>query len=481
MKSIQKSILFIIGTLAIYSCTETSSFDEISTEGTENDIEQFRAACSPMVSTVAELMDAVNNGNEGDRICIAAGTYRLTEPLQPKNGMTITGAIRSKTIITAVDSWDPGTDDLPDNATDNSSVNTGAYLIDLGNSTNDVSISSLTLTAPKLHGAIYGNDSDGLRVFNSTIRDFLWSGIRTFRLDNGRIFRCSFIDAGDRHSRPNGPTATGAAIFATFTGTSNFYENVIRETSGSERDFYGIKGRVIRNSRIFRNTITVNFSIEFPFDNDSFVEIDRNYLTGTVSIPKAGGGAVPDGGYTYHIHHNYFRSSYSLEWARNGVEIDHNLFDFSTNLDAGNLITSFGDAPSPGATNFHDNFVKNPGRGIFWARGIYNNITIANNHIVTNTTVTPRTDGLFGLNPDNDFSTISIKNNIIECIGTPRPLFRNTESYQSQISNNQLVNVSDVANYSNPQTDDNKGPDRVRFNCGARLAFAVDGFTISRR
>ncbi len=57
------------------------------------------------------------------------------------------------------------------------------------------------------------------------------------------------------------------------------------------------------------------------------VEIDRNVLLAAVSIPKYAGGPAPKSGRTFHIHHNYFRDGYSIEFVRNGVEIDRNLFD----------------------------------------------------------------------------------------------------------------------------------------------------------
>jgi len=37
-------------------------------------------------------------------------------------------------------------------------------------------------------------------------------------------------------------------------------------------------------------------------------------LHGTVSIPKHAGGPVPKSGRTFHIHHNWFRDTYSIEF-----------------------------------------------------------------------------------------------------------------------------------------------------------------------
>ena len=171
---------------------------------------------------------------------------------------------------------------------------------------------------------------------------------------------------------------------------------------------------------------------------------------------------MPKSGGTFHIHHNWFRDSYSIEFVRNGVEIDHNLFDFDAKKDGGNLISGFGKAPAKGPASFHDNLVSNPGRGVIWINEVFDNLEIRNNHVIARTTATPRTDGLFGFNPGCDFKTITIRDNVIECQGQARPLLRNKESYGAAISNNVLTNVSDADRYANPKGDKPAGPDRSR-------------------
>jgi hypothetical protein len=64
---------------------------------------------------------------------------------------------------------------------------------------------------------------------------------------------------------------------------------------------------------------------------------------------------------------------------------------------------------------------------------------------------------LFGFNAKSDFSTISIRHNIIECIGQPRPLLRAKESYAAIVENNRLTNVSDTDRYSNARSDASQG------------------------
>lgn len=436
------------------------------------------------VDTVAELVAAVNNGAANDTVLVAAGTYDLSASLAPKAGMIIQGAGAGQTILRPVSTWLPSTSNLPDNGTSATSCTPSAYLFNLGGN-DGIKISGMTLDAnAQLHGAIFGNNADNLEFFNLSIEDCLWSGIRTFLMGNSNIHDNAFIDAGGRWNAGSPGTTggtTGGGIYVTYMGTSDIGNNRFTRTLTSpERNYYGIKGREGRNSRIHDNTIMVNFSIEFPHENDYYMEIDHNYLKGTVSIPKYAGGTVPTGGYTFHLHHNYFLKSYALELARNGSEFDHNLFDFSTTDDGGNLISSFGSEAAPGPVSFHDNLVKNPGRGVFWAQGVINNLSFRNNHIIANTTTTPRTEGLFGFNTGTDFTTVTIKDNIIECVGQTRPLVRNSASYSAVIENNTLTNISDTANYANPNTGATRGPtETLNFTVGVDGEYTVNQWTIA--
>lgn len=259
---------------------------------------------------------------------------------------------------------------------------------------------------------------------------------------------------------------------------SEIYHNRFTRTQmGKADEFYGIKVRQGKRCRIHHNTIEVNFSIELPFENDEDVEIDHNICHGTISIPKHSGGPVPSSGRTFHIHHNWMRDSYSIEFVRNGVEIDHNLFDFDPAKDHGNLISGFGKAAAKGPARFHNNLVNNPGRGVIWINEPYGNLEISNNHIVTRTTATPRTDGLFGFNSQCDFTTIHIRNNIIECLGQARPLLRAKESYAAVVENNDLANVSDQDRYQNARTEKPRGLEApLSFTCGVHDEVTVTGW-----
>jgi len=441
-------------------------------------------ALATTVDTPAKLVAAVREGADGDTIEIAAGTYELDAALELKAKMTLVGAGFEKTILTHSKKWKPSTKTLPDPEMKLEGLDTEAYLIRLKRDTAGVTISDLTLRAPQLHGAIFAWFHTGLHVHHVRIQETLWSGIRTFGLQKAKIHDCEFVDAGGRWEKGQPGVKggiTGGAIFSIWMADSEISHNrFVRTRKGAAEEFYGIKGRQGKRCRIHHNTIEVSFSIEFPFENDEDVEIDHNVCHGTISIPKYAGGVVPKSGRTFHIHHNWMKDSYSIEFVRNGVEIDHNLFDFDLKNDGGNLISAFGDAAAKGPASFHNNLVNNPGRGVIWINEVFNNLEVRNNHIITRTTPTPRKDGLFGFNPKCDFKTISIRDNIIECRGQERPLLRAKESYGSTIQNNTLTGVSDTKLFENGKTDKPIGPEApLKFDCGVHGEIGVDGWKVT--
>ncbi len=433
------------------------------------------------VDSSAALAAAVRDGAEGATIEIAAGTYELNAPLEPKAGMTLKGAGMDRTIITHVAAWRPSTTTLPDPEMKTQGMDTQAYLLRLKDKAAGIMVCDMTLRGPQLHGAIFGSGNQDLHLHHLRIQETLWTGIRTFSMKGAKIHDCEFIDAGGRWERGQPGIKggiTGGAIFPIWMADSEIFDNrFVRTRTDKAGEFYGIKGRQGKRCRIHHNTIEVNFSIEFPFENDEDVEIDHNVCHGTISIPKHAGGPVPASGRTFHIHHNWFRDSYSIEFVRNGVEISHNLFDFDVKKDHGNLISGFGKAPAKGPASFHNNLVSNPGRGVIWISEVFNNLEIRNNHIIARTTATPRMDGLFGFNPGCDFQTITIQGNVIECEGQARPLLRSKESYGALVRNNTLTNVSDTGRYENPRTGKMIGLEKpLKFECGVHGEFTVDGW-----
>ncbi|MGF1513153.1 MAG: glycosyl hydrolase family 28-related protein [Elainellaceae cyanobacterium] len=407
-------------------------------------------------------------------IYLPEGTFDLGETLKIDTpGLTLEGAGGGLTLLRNADGFQVGIEALSDRGVNLDTLNREAYLFDLGENADGVTFANMALTGPELHGAVFGFGSDNLEIRDVEFNNFAWSSVRLFNLSGAKIHGNRFVDAGGQANGTSGQS--GGSIYGTFLRDSEIDNNVLSRSGDREGNVYGIKGRKFSNVRIHHNTINTNFSIELPFENDDFVEIDHNFLDGVVSIPKFGGGPVPDGGFTFHIHHNYFTSSYSLEWTRNGAEIDHNVFDFSPEEDRGNLISSFGQEKADGPTAFHNNFILNPGRGVFWSRGIYNNFSFYNNEIIANETETPRTEGLFGFSSETDFSTVSIRDNVIRVNGLSRPLFRNENSANANIENNTLSNISDADSFDNLDTGAPRGLlEPLLFQVGVDGEFTVD-------
>ncbi|MEM1303842.1 MAG: hypothetical protein AAGG46_03045, partial [Planctomycetota bacterium] len=508
------------------------------------------------VTTTADLVEAVNNGDAGDTVNVAAGTFELLSPLKPKAGMTILGAGAGQTIITAAPTFLPTDATIRDTGVDAGRIDSTAYLFSPDAGTDGITIADMTMTAPGLHGAFFGDNTDDLTLRDSEFNGFRWSAVRTFRVNNGKIHDNEFIDAGNRVNITSG--SSGGAIFNTFfagndDGVNEVYNNRFTKTAGYVGNYFGIKGRQFRDTRIYNNTIDTSFAIELPFENDFGVEIANNFLDGVVSIPKGGDGTEPQSsggvdrgvGEGVDIRENYFTRAYSIEGPRKGVSVDSNLFDFDASDDGGNLVSIFGGTSSsgtPGPFSFTNNNVRNPGRGVFWSALVHNDLTFANNHIIADETapytleggVAPGLIGLrpdrvfnFDLNPDPgspyritvgderisvdvnlnvtitddagpvaladsefvavaadgtvsitvgvnsvtlrpdgtgtveefaEFDTITVANNLIEVIGDPRPLFRNTPSYSATVVNNMLINVEDAALTGNTLTGEPIGP-----------------------
>ena len=441
----------------IAALTVTDDMGEQATVSTSVVVEK-----DPTVYSVADLIEAVNNGKEGDLIRIAPGTYELESRLLPKKNMKIIGAGMDQTVIKAAPSWAVDMSDLPFpsdsarrsdqcvNRNANACIDREAYLIYVGWKVTNVEIAEMKLTAPSLHGAIAARNADGLDLHHLHIEDVLWSAFRSVAMNGIKVHDCVFVDAAGRKSWTSG------AIYATWIGgNSEIWNNKIYSTDTSGDKYFGIKGYEGKGVHIHHNEIdTGSFSVEFPHNNDRDMEIDHNWFKGPISVPKHAGGSVSGTDLTYRIHHNWLQRSYAIELARNSIEIDHNLFDFKTSDDGGNLMADFGSQHIVGPLFFHDNLIKNPGRGIAWVKGngrkdkytgetihaTYENFYFYNNHIKANTTT--RASGFFDFDYRSDFSTIEIKNNIIENTeDLVRPLFRTKSAHAALVENNSFENV----------------------------------------
>ena len=303
-------------------------------------------SCAAPVKNTTELLKAVAEAKPGSTIEMAEGEFELSAPLELKAGLTLKGAGIGKTIFTHTDGWKGNPKTLPDPETNYKKFDKTSYLIHLADGADKITVSDMTLTGPQVHGAIYGFQNAGIDLHHLHIEDFMYSGIRSFRTTDSKIHDCVFVDAGRRWK--NGKLGidggiVGGGIFVIWFKDSEVFNNRFLDTKKEKHlHYYGIKGRKGENVRIHHNTIEANFSIEFAHENDENVEIDHNILRGTVSIPKNGGGSVPESGRSFHIHHNYFDRGYAIEFPRSGAEIDHNLFDCEVEDDGSNVISGFG-------------------------------------------------------------------------------------------------------------------------------------------
>ncbi len=439
------------------------------------------------VKDVGELLKAVAEATPGSVVEIAEGKFELSAPLELRSGTVLKGAGIGKTILTHTAGWKGNPKTLPDPETKYKQFDKTGYLIHLADDADNITVSDMTLTGPQVHGAIYGFENSGLDLHHLHIEDFMYCGIRSYRTSDSKIHDCVFVDAGRRWK--NGKPGidggiVGGGIFVVWFKDSEVFNNRFLDTKKEKHlHYYGIKGRKGENVRIHHNTIEANFSIEFAHENDVNVEIDHNILRGTVSIPKNGGGTVPEGGRSFHIHHNYFDRGYAIEFPRNGAEIDHNLFDCDVEKDGSNVISGFGGKgrDSSGPAYFHNNLVSNPGRGVIWNNNGFDHMEIRNNHIIARPGPAGRTEGLFAFGKTSDFASYVFRDNIVECMGTPRPLFRNDGLEKAEIANNKLVNVSTTDHYDNPVEGRKPGLEEpLRFRCGVGGERQVDGWDFRR-
>lgn len=429
-----------------------------------------RAAFQAAIDWVAERR--VQGFDDEVTIRLPAGTVMLDQTVTlAADGIRIEGAGADRTTIKGA--WTAGP--IEDREVEVDTLDASAHLLDLAQH-DGLTIADATLTGGDLHGAILGVRSDELTLSELALDDFAWSAVRLFIVDGVVIEGNDFVDAGGRREGDSGPT--GGGIFGTYVANAEVADNTFQKSADFDSNFYGIKGRQWSDSSIHHNTIDTNFAIEFPFENDQGVEIAHNYLDGVVSVPKYAGGLELEAGESFHVHHNLFTTSYSIEGPRNGMLVEKNAFVFDSDRDVGNLFAAFGSNPTaPGPYDFRENLVINPGRGIFWSDPGHDDVTIANNHIIANTTATPRTDGLVGLNSSQtDLSTLTIEDNVIEVYGQERGLVRNDESGElGTIVNNRLVGVSDTGRYENPQTEAPRGlTEALTFDAGAGGAFSMD-------
>lgn len=150
------------------------------------------------IATVAELVEALASTQDGVELQLAAGTFLLSEPLTIPPGITLRGAGIGKTILTNAPHWQANCSTLPDPEINHKKFDKTGYLLRLQDKASGITVSDLTLTGPRLHGALYGWGNAGLHLHHLHFEDFLSSGIRTYSTTGALIEHCVFVDTGQR-------------------------------------------------------------------------------------------------------------------------------------------------------------------------------------------------------------------------------------------------------------------------------------------
>ena len=136
---------------------------------------------------------------------------------------------------------------------------------------------------------------------------------------------------------------------------------------------------------------------------------------------------------------------------------------------------------APGTTKMHNNLIKNLGRVIADV-GLYNNLQFYNNTVNAPLNAGASTNFLFIIDGNINKGSFVFRDNIVDCTGHPRALlWSGLGAGFTSIQNNTLINVTDQANYSNPNTGALRGPlQPLYFTCGAPgNQFLVDQWTVT--
>ncbi|MEM9479855.1 MAG: hypothetical protein AAGA58_09410 [Verrucomicrobiota bacterium] len=436
-----RSVCFF--TLCLVSTLHADSF-HVAPDGKD---EAGRGSKSKPWASLAFACEQVPEGKHA--IHLAPGDYLATRTAYAKSGFTIIGRKqygKDRTRLMASKDWPLGDAPVEGKADE--------YLISFEKAEN-VTIKNLAFVSDpehRINGAIRAFRSTGVTLKELAIEEFRWAGIHAEILTDLTITHCRLHNASTDRSR-----YWGGLIRAKYLKNAEIAHCRITSDTGGG---YGYKGGGHTGMRFHHNFVDVKggFAFESPHENEFGVEIDHNYLTKCMSIPK--GVQSPDPNqrgfeHTFHIHHNYLTDSYTIEGPRNHLRVNNNWIRIAK--PNGRVYTHHG-GTNEGPIWFHHNVVENVDRSLIWMNnGIASGIHIYNNTIVC-ADAGPRTGFVLGVGSGEKLGEEgwSFKNNVVVAAWSQaRKLFREENGVPEKIdaTHNLLINVT------NPPAENLSGVD----------------------
>ncbi len=307
-------------------------------------------------------------------IQIGPGTFVAERTARPRGGVTIAGggcAGAAATRIVASPGWPLSKEPVEKNPA-------GEYLIALER-VEGVTIRDLVLASEPAHritGGVRGAHVQRVALLDLHVHDFRWAGLSLEHSSHVEIRGCRVENASTRKSRYH-----NGLIRTTWIKRSEIHRNWIVSTAG---EGYGYKGGGHEGVRLHHNYIDVagGFAIESAHENEYGLEIDHNFASRCISVPKGGQGADPnERGFKYSvwIHDNLLTDSYTVEGPRNHLRLSHN--HVRIEKPGGRVYTHHG-GKNHGPVWIHHNVVENVDRAFVWMNeGLAENIHVYNNTV----------------------------------------------------------------------------------------------------
>ncbi len=388
----------------------------------------------------ASLAFACEQVPEGShRIELAAGTFTATRTARPHSGVTIQGAGSDKTKLIAASDWKLRPEIGPE---DDEGQNQEEYLIAIRPG-EKITVRALELCSPTDHritGGLFCRDGQQIVLEDLLVKDFRWNGLRVEFSQQVTIRRCVIQDCSSIKRQGS----EGGHLRTRWIADSRIHNNRIESSDGSG---YGYKAGGHERVRIDHNFIdTGYFAIESAHESEIGVEIDHNYLTRCISIPKPGQGEDPNkkgSPYSFWIHDNLLTDSYTIEGPRNHLRVSHNYIRIER--PEGRVYTQHGGICN-GPVSIDHNIIEGVDRGVVWMNeGLAEQMHVVHNTIFCDD-VGDRSEVLFWSYSEERLNHWEIRNNVIVAAPSrPRTLSATERGVAAKMSvnGNVLVNLVD--------------------------------------